>query len=275
MNFIPRLCSAVALFVGVATLVAQERSDSLGIGMTDVEKKQLTMPWGTVEYSNDSLKVSPVHSRLNARDIPLSLALDRPMSISPALRFSLYPKGSMLPHWTTGFVYGGHAQEGNFLSGYVTSANAGVYQSFGRYLQMQTGVSFRQYGAFFNTVIFDGSVVWRPNPHFGITVFGSYSPGSFISDFYLGQHFSWGGFVTLESDSHWGIDLGVTQEYDPGMGNQVTPIVRPYYNVNGTKLGFDFGPLIRSTYDKGRGGIESGNPIPQPQRVLPPVAPRR
>lgn len=58
----------------------------------------------------------------------------------------------------------------------------------------------------------------------------------------------YGGYFTFNTNNRkWGMDVGVRQVYDPMTGRMETvPIVMPYYNLGGTKLGFDFGGIIRS-----------------------------
>ena len=184
-------------------------------------------------------------------------------------------KGDMLPRWATGYMTGYHGGYANPMIGGVNYAGAAIVQSFNRYMYATAGIDLVKHSVLYNQATLNGALHYRPNNNFGITVFGSYSPGSFMSDVNIGQSFNFGGYITLESDNHWGIDLGAVENYYGGM-HDVTPIVRPYYNLNGAKLGFDFGPMIQNMMRRNNKTSLEFNPAgPRPIKAVPPIAPRR
>lgn len=191
------------------------------------------------------------------------------------LHLNIHEKGSTLPSWGSGFITGYHGGYQDYRIGGVSYAGASLYQSFNRYWSASVGANLSKFGVYYNQASFNGSVHYQPNKYIGITAFGSYSPGSFMSSMPIGQSFYYGGYITLESDSHWGIDLGAVQSYDGMMGtHSTTPIVRPYYNLNGAKLGIDFGPMLQQMMRKNN-SLDFSPTGPRPIKALPPVAPRR
>lgn len=187
-------------------------------------------------------------------------------------------KEPTLPHWSTGMITGHSGGSANMQLGGINYAGAAIMQSLGRYWIVSGGIDLAKYGVMYNTASFNAAAIYRPSKNFGVTVFGTYSPGSFMSDINIGQSYQFGGFITLESDSNWGIDLGASHSYDSMSGyHNTTPIVHPYYNLNGAKLGIDFGPMIENMLRKnGRSNSLDFNPSgPRPIKAIPPVAPRR
>ena len=186
-------------------------------------------------------------------------------------------KGSTLPSWSRGYITGYHGGYSNMNIGGVNYAGAAIVHSFNRYLSAQAGVDITKYSVLYNQATFNGQIHYQPNKYIGITAFGAYSPGSFMSQMQIGQSFYYGGYVSLESDSHWGIDLGAATGYEAMTGSHyTTPIVRPYYNLNGAKIGVDFGPMIQGMFRKNHPTQLEFSPTgPRPIKNLPPVAPRR
>lgn len=185
------------------------------------------------------------------------------------------PKGSTLPRWATGFVYGNSGISSSLLHGYVATAGVGVRQHFGDAWTVNAGVQLTKYSVLYNTAEFSGSVQWQLSPHVALTVFGSYMPGSFLSPIELGPTYQYGGYVTLQSNGRFGLDLGARQTYDPFSGREVVPIVMPYLKFGEAKIGIDVGPLIKSALEKNNGHENGFSPIPRPIKAIPTVAPRR
>lgn len=85
----------------------------------------------------------------------------------------------------------------------------------------------------------------------GINHYGWMSPSPNMTSAY------YGGFMTLNTNNgKWAVDLGVRQMYNNMTGRWETiPIVMPYYNLGGTKLGFDFGGLIYNAINSSRESV--------------------
>lgn len=277
-----RFCLVIMfhLLFAVVWVQAQEQvPDTLpgGAGLTPQDILELTRPidpsasvLGIDDAQNSSQSaLSPI----SATDIELQPVVHS--RYQTPLFFPVRPAlGSYLPQWQGGGLYGSSGEYGDFMTGASHSATLGVYQQLGDF-SVTAGLQLNKYSVYYNTSALSGTVTWRPSRHFGVTVFGYYSPGAFLSPVNLGPSFDWGGYVTLQSDGMLGIDLGAHQYYDPMSGHAVTPIVRPYLMVGGSKLGIDFGPLLQNALQKDRRDGPAFNPIPQPIKAIPQVAPRR
>ena len=269
-----------------ASLAAQELTDSLSVSssssLTKEDIRELTAP---LRVENTGFMGADL-SKEWKKELLETSTLSQPKASSTMdvrwPRIDLFPRGSVLPSWDTGFIYGSHHYAGSMMFGYVASANAGVRQRFGDYWTADMGVSLTNYSVYYNTATFNGSLTWQPTKHFALTAFGYYMPGTFLSnsEIKIGQAFQWGGYATFQSDTNvpFGIDVGARQTYDSFSGHEVIPIVQPFVKVGGAKMGIDFGPIIRETLwkSKGRGNGHPGiSPIPQPIKAMPTVAPRR
>ena len=267
------------------TLMAQESKDSLSTNfpsaLNEQDIRELTAP---IRVENTGFTGADLDKNLK-NDLLEAGALTNPADSKPReVRWygaPLFPRGSVLPSWDTGYMYGSHQYAGNLMFGYVASAHAGVQQHFGDYWTADAGISLNKYSIYYNTASFNGSLTWRPSKYFSLTAFGYYMPGTFLSnsDIKIGQAFQWGGFATFQTDTNvpFGIDVGARQTYDSFSGHQVVPIVQPFVKMGGAKLGIDFGPIIKDALWKasGHGGHPGMGAIPQPIKAMPTVAPRR
>ena len=232
-----------------------------------------------VNLQKEFLATSPTEAPLSAKnnsDLPeLESALDVPKMNWTGLPSLLPPT---LPSWGSGGITGYNGIQQNFMLGGIYHSGASIYQNLGRYWTISAGLELTKYGVAYNQAYFNGSIVFHPTDNFSLTLFGAYSPGSFLSPMQIGKAWYAGGYISLETDSHWGIDLGARHGYDSFSGHNLTPILRPYYKVGGTtKIGIDFGPMLQHYFNKnGRSNTMEFNPVmPRPMNGLPPVAPRR
>lgn len=264
--------------------LAQERKDSLQIGdslhvggLTEKDILELQKPMSPTEVKGGEGLLQPSTNNL-ANDLPLRPDLEpEPLPVY-WYNFSPLRRGDYLPYWSTGAMTGSHGVYGDRLNGYTSFATMGVRQEFGDYWTMYAGVSLQK-TMFYNAATFDAMVNYRPSSHFELTAFASYMPGSFMAQMQMMPAFEWGGYATFQTDTDvpFGIDLGARDEYNPMNGHYVTPIVKPFVKIGGSKLGIDFGPLIDGAIHKdnhGWGG-RGMNLIPQPIKAVPQVAPRR
>lgn len=276
------------LLISCNVIVArgQVRNDTVLVteqtGLSDEEIRELTTPLGTSiqgEITGGALTSGVGLKPLSGSDIELNPAYDAPQPQMGNLRYALYPRGSQLPQWATGYLYGYNGTYGSQLSGYVNYAGVGVSQQLGEYFIFNGGASLAKYGVYYNTVSFNGSLTWQPNRYFSTTVFGNYTRG-FLAPMPMGYSVNWGGYLTLQTDTDvpFGIDAGAQDYYDPFSGHTVVPIVKPFVKLGGAKLGIDFGPVIKDALIRANGGGGSNggfNPIPKPQKAIPAVGPRR
>lgn len=267
------LCSFICL------LRAQESNDSIPIDVSsafsEAEIRELTTPLGAPIQGNGSSTFLPTQNS----DLPDIPALEPKTYESPKLDINPWPRGSHLPRWATGYMYGYNRQSGNLLYGYIASADIGVHQQLGRYWAIEGGASVNKYSVYYNTAAFHGAVTWQPNQYFSTTVFGQYST-TFLSPIPTMSNIDWGGYITLQTDTDlpFGIDAGARDHYDPIYGHFVTPIVQPFVKIGNSKLGLDFGPIIQDAIMRSQNRDHKGNgigPIPKPIKTIPQVAPRR
>ena len=82
----------------------------------------------------------------------------------------------------------------------------------------------------------------------GINYYGWMSPSPNTMTAY------YGGYMTLNTNNgKWAVDVGMRQVYNSTTGRWDTvPIVMPYYNLGGAKLGFDFGGLLYGAFNKAK-----------------------
>ncbi|MDO4497712.1 MAG: hypothetical protein Q4B58_07800 [Bacteroidales bacterium] len=269
--------SALVMSLGLCN--AQEVIDTLKVegkaGYNEEIIRELTTPKGK-NLNEDAI---PGLQPLDASDLKNSLDYDLPSTLkAPQLHYEIYPRGSRLPAWANGYMYGYNRVQNNLMFGYVANAGFGVQQRLGHYWTLTAGMDLSKYSVYYNTATVNGSLKWHPNEHFAVTVFGSYMPGSFMSQMKLPQQFEWGGYITLQTDTDvpFGIDLGARSYYDPFSGHIVTPIVMPYVKMGESKIGIDFGPMIRNATSGGRNNFGPGESvIPKPMKAIPQVGPRR
>lgn len=245
---------------------------------TTVEEKEDST---IINLRNEFLEVTPKEASLSSSD---NTNLDLPQLESaldiPKLNWQAQPSYALpsLPHWKSGYIYGYNSSQSNMLLGGIYNSGVSINQSLGRYWTVSSGIDVTKYGVAYNRASFNGSIVYHPCNNFSVTMFGSYSPGSFFSTMQVGQAWYAGGYISLETDNHWGIDLGASHSYDAFYGHETTPIIRPYYKTGGgAKIGFDFGPMLKGYMNKnGRSNSMEFNPVmPRPLNGLPPVAPRK
>lgn len=264
------------LMSALVSLHAQERTDSLVSdgGLSQAEIDELTRP--ITPLSSSEMSAAPTVGGLSsssaAADIPLSPEFTSRYQ-APSV-FRVLPEPSFYPSWDTGMLYGFSSQHNDWLRGYQAMAGVGLRQQFGDNWSLSANASVYKNSIYYNSATIDGRLTWRPSRYFGVTVFGSYSPGAFMSAVDLGQSFNWGGYVTLEG-RRFGIDLGAQTYYDPFMGHDVEPIVQPFVKFGDAKLGIDIGPMLKNALQKDRRDGPGFNPIPQPVKAMPQIAPRR
>lgn len=289
-KYMKRSIILLSLLLPTAVLFSQGRIDSLVVKQGNLSENlpdslmEWTVPFG-VDSDINKLQKSDIELKSDLELVgedkvitgPFTEKTEKQVEIP---KFPIVKRGDSLPQWGTGYLYGSHQYAGNMMYGYIASVNMGVVQNLGDYFTVTGGVSLNKYSVFYNTATFNGSVTWHPNRYFSVTAFGAYMPGSFLSPINIGQEFVWGGYASVQTDTDvpFGIDLGARDYYGTFSGHEVVPIVQPYIKLGGSKLGFDFGPMIKNAIDKANGhnGIGGGfSPIPKPMKVVPPVAPRR
>lgn len=242
-------------------------------------------------------------------NLPLSadsIAPQSPESLSARMRQfeatmsePLFPHISMEPITSVGTMVPGVATFRLWDGGYAVASGSsasypglmGIESGSLSFIQQLGNFTFTAYGAadkygYFRglqtSYSFGGSLSYRINPKWAITVFGSYSTplhpvGMAMAGYMDAPNF--GGYATYDINEHWGIHVGaqatrslVTNRWE------AQPIVMPYYKINGkAAIGLDVGGILYNAvknYQDRKSGYRSNPTIGPPVGGPPPVAPR-
>lgn len=153
--------------------------------------------------------------------------------------------------WNSGLVRGGNDSYMVGM-GFANSANILGEQTWGR-LMLQTNLGLeKEYmrgNGITNEARFLATLSYRINNNMSVSALGGMAQTGFISPFHSNTYY-YGGYFSLNTNNHkWGVDMGVRRYYNPATGTWTTvPIAMPYYNLNGQKLGVDFGGLLLNVF---------------------------
>ncbi len=102
----------------------------------------------------------------------------------------------------------------------------------------------------YNTFGGNATVAYMLNDNVSLNAFANYQSAPFWSGVHGGGLLVYGGYMTFKTNNDkWGVDVGAQNIHDPVTGrNVVLPIVKPYYNLYGTKLGIDVGGLLYQVF---------------------------
>ena len=151
-----------------------------------------------------------------------------------------YSTSGIIKSYPSSYFYGMGRQE-NFIGlGTMNYAGIGYVYSFGRWsfgLQTYT-VKWSVPRRESQLLGLSGLLAYPVNEKIRLNTFASYS-------FILSSPFSssnYGGFVSYDIIPNWGIDFGVRNHTDfPLHKTKTLPIVAPYFQYKGNKLGIDVG----------------------------------
>ena len=148
------------------------------------------------------------------------------------------------------------------IGGVATAGVAGVHH-FSDELTLMGGATLQKTGILYNTASVNAVLSYQMTDYVSLNAFGAYQSPSFMSMYHLPQQYVFGGFVSLHTENKkWGVDLGEKTERNPYTGRlEATPIVMPYYNLQGQKLGIDFGGLLKSIIINNRMRKEGYGPM--------------
>ena len=161
-----------------------------------------------------------------------------------------FSREGIIADWYDGHVSGYSGMSTQPMLGSARWAGAAVTQNFGEHWQASTGITFNKYAVpwnAFNTYSFNGQLMYTLNSNVSVSAFGIYESAPFFSHSNSNRaSMLYGGYLTLKTNNDkWGVDMGAQTYRDPATGRSATlPIFRPFYNLNGQKLGFDLGGLL-------------------------------
>lgn len=118
-----------------------------------------------------------------------------------------------------------------------------------------------------NRFAVSGSLSYSFSDYISAYLFGNFMP---VYDLhspalipYMGYS-NFGGAVSFSSE-YVGIDVGVERYWDPFTGKWMTqPIVMPFVNINGQKMGFDVGRLLQDVFRSVLINASENNALPPP-----------
>lgn len=185
--------------------------------------------------------------------------------------FQQYAPKNYLLRWDEGRLTGFNSTE--LLPGIGGVARAGVtgFHQFSDELTLTGGAMLQKTGIYYNTATFQAQLTYQLSDYASVSAFGVYQSPSFMSMYHTPAQGLFGGYLTFHTENKkWGIDLGEKTEMNPYTGRlEATPIVMPYYNLQGQKLGFDFGGLLKSIIINNRMKKEGFGPM-GPMGPMPP-----
>lgn len=273
----------VALLCAGLTAAAQQTGSGAGVRGSDDDKGFVTD-----SLPDDSLAAkvrlvpAPQGMGLSAVSLP-EISLRRPLSrteeglnvsgseLNARLNLTRYAPKNYLLRWDGGRMTGFNSID--MLPGYGSVATAGVTAThrFSDALTFNGTAQLQKNSIYYNTAAFAGMLTYELSPFASASAFATWQTPSFMSMYRTRGIYQYGGFLTLHTENKkWGVDMGSRMEQNPFTGRQeATPIVMPYYNLNGQKLGIDLGGLIKSAIISNRMRKE-GMPFGPMGPMMPP-----
>lgn len=194
-----------------------------------------------------------------------------------------YAAGAVVASWNAGLVAASalHATYPGLMA--VESGVLSVTHDFGKVVLTGNVMAekYRTFRGLDTNYGVGGMLTYRIGERFSLNVFGQYykkslyySPAALP---YVGTS-KYGVFADMQFGERFGMDLGVSREYDAYSRRwQTVPIAAPYVKLNnGAKIGLDVGRLLGVMIDNWVNGSrynDSRNPTMPP--LLPPMPPVR
>ncbi|MGM9861550.1 MAG: hypothetical protein ACI30W_03045 [Muribaculaceae bacterium] len=254
-----------------AYMSAQQTAGDVSTAAVDSTRTLLSTPMPTPMPSLDGHD-----SQLSAPDIASpSLLNDSPApndnaGITEPLHISAPGYAPIVTWGSGGFAAYGNTSHMPGLMG-IETGGLMLNQTLGP-LNVSVSGSVSKYGYFRGlqtTYNIGGEMSLRLSDRISLHAFGAYSSpynsiNPAIDGFFNTSNF--GGFLRFDSESIWGIDVGVSNTYNPSLRSwQAAPLVRPYIKVGDSKLGVDVGGILYNVLrnsSKQRSNPTIGPPIP-------------
>lgn len=157
-----------------------------------------------------------------------------------------------LPSWHNGMIVGNNSYHSDGI-GMGYTADASVIQHLGQFTLIgSTGLTkdFMPGMGFLNGLNVGANLSYAVSENVSFNAFGGMTRTGFMGPAPNLNNYYYGGFVSLfTNNKKWGMDIGVRRYYNASTGTWTTvPMAMPYYNLNGQKLGFDFGGLLLNAF---------------------------
>lgn len=262
-----------------ATQVPQAREDSLSVPTFTLVPSGMGME--TTAFPEFKLREPNVAQGFSYSTMGLSAGTSRlgTYELNKKFNFLQYAPKSYLLRWDEGKLTG--FNNISMQPGIGSVATAGVIgvHHFSDELTLTGGAMLQKTGILYNTATLSALLSYQLTDYVSLNAFGAYETPSFMSMYHTPQQYLFGGYMTFHTeDKKWGVDLGGKTEPNPYTGRlETTPIVMPYYNLNGQKLGFDFGGLLKSIIINQRMKKEGYGPMGPfgPMGPMGPMGPQR
>lgn len=170
--------------------------------------------------------------------------------LNQKFNFRQYNQKNYLLRWDGGRLTGYNSiQSMPGIGGIATAGVTGIHH-FSDRLTLTGGAMLQKTGILYNTATLHAQLTYELSDYASVSTFGIYQAPSFFSMYQTPAQGLFGAYLTFHTeDKKWGIDLGEKTEMNPYNGRlEATPIVMPYYNLQGQKLGFDFGGLLKGLF---------------------------
>lgn len=159
-----------------------------------------------------------------------------------------------IARWENGYLEGFSSYQTQPLLGSVRQGGATVTQHFGDRWKMSLSGMLMKYNEpwnAYNTYGGTAEVGYMINDNMSVTAFGNYESAPFWSNARRGGYGAFGGYMTFKTNNDkWGVDVGAQNVRDFQTGRSATlPIIRPFYNYHGQKLGIDLGGLLYQLFE--------------------------
>lgn len=162
-----------------------------------------------------------------------------------------FSKSGTLSVWDNGHISGFSSRTSYPIIGNFGSAGFGIAHSFTERFNFSGNLSFNKYTLpkfSYNSYSLTGQFSFQFNKNLSVTAFGCYESNQFINNnkYNPPNSINMGSYLTTSTNNNeWGVDMGITRHFNPYQRKWVIiPMLRPFYNLGGNKLGFDFGGLL-------------------------------
>lgn len=224
----------------------------------------------TFKPENLQLKLNPnfdYKSNLHLSDsisayTPLSLEMHpRFAPATSALIFDRNPfardwnSSGIITSWYNGYVFGAGGYNTYTGIGSIGEATIGFSQTFDKVTitGSVTGNKYNMAGGVYDNFGANAMINYQINDRFSLNVFGSaQTNNSFYSGGSMGvlPYSSYGASLTTMFSRKFGADVGMQRCFDPYSRQwKNIPIVSPFFNWRGQKIGFDLGPLLLNIFE--------------------------
>ncbi|MBE6310007.1 MAG: hypothetical protein E7080_03005 [Bacteroidales bacterium] len=246
----------IVISMCVSPIKAQESAYRYGIPPI---QQHITAPMLNLPYHNDL-----VLQRKKLLNIDTLLYNDSDLSLKhqmPATKNTFswhgniysydFSKSGTLSVWDNGRISGFSSNTSYPIIGNIRSAGFGISHNFTEQFNFSGNLSFNKYALpifSYNSYALTGQFSFRFNKNLSVTAFGSYESNRFINNnkYNPPNSINTGSYLTaVTNNNEWGVDIGVQRYFNPYQRKWVTiPMLRPFYNLGGNKLGFDLGGLL-------------------------------